>query len=127
MTPPSKLSLAVLRCLPADGSAISHQELRARLAQDVWASRNQHRLGRLDSTLACMSRDGQLRVSDEDVVMIVRPGGQLQEAIADGFTQAAKSAGFMGQPRTFGSAEGALTPLTREQAHRIAEADFDRR
>jgi len=118
--PASKLSLAILRCLPSDGSAISHSELRARLIEDVWASRNQHRLARVDSTLALMSQDGRLTLNDAQVALIVSPDGTVAEAVKDGFAKAAKAAGFKGPARTFPSSEGDLAPLSREQARRLA-------
>ena len=59
---------AILRCLPEDGAPVDRGKLRDALLADEWIARgNQHRLARLDSTLAVMSQDGLVGVEGDTV------------------------------------------------------------
>jgi len=60
-------------------------------------SRNQHRLARLDSTLAGMSRDQLISLDDDQVRLAARLDGPVAEAVKDGLTHAAKTSGVRGR------------------------------
>ena len=78
----SHLERAVLRILTTpSNAAVTREQFDAVLSQDEWVKRNEHRLARLESTLAVMAGRGLLSITNRGLAVL--PDGAIVAALMD--------------------------------------------